>query len=389
MRTRWVGKTCGAALVAAALVLVALATASGSSAPSLGVVAAMLPWVLVGAFIVATETRNPIGWLFATVGLLWLLGEVAYDWALTASDPSSLLLRYASWYSDSYWIPGLGLLLIAVMLFPTGRLPSRAWRPVFVLALMGLLLAFGRTALAESVQAGDDGLVVDNPIGLEAIGFVATGDEIPILLCLFAVALTAVVCFIVRFRRSRGVERQQLKWMALAVPAMVAGWVLAGFAEPWPLASEVIRFGSIVLVPIAAGFAITRFHLYDVDQVISRTTAYALVTGVLLVVYVAVVASLTTLIPTSDSTGEPESWVVGVATLAAATAFRPVLRWAQTLVDRRFNREQYDAQRAVQSFADQLRDAVDPREVVDELLSVVDRTVAPTDVRLWIRDGER
>ncbi len=177
--------------------------------------------------------------------------------------------------------------------------------------------------------------------------------------------------------------------MALAVPALVVGWILAGFVEPWPLVANLVRAASMALVPIAAGFAITRFHLYDVDRVISRTTAYALVTGVLLGVYAAVVTSLTSLVPESGSSGAPDSWAVAIATLAAAGLFRPVLRWAQVLVDRRFNREQYDAEVAVASFADQLRAEVNPHQVVSGLISVVDETVAPMAVQLWLREGAR
>jgi hypothetical protein len=374
----WVGRVWGVTIVGLGIALLLVATfGETASSTSIGVVLAMVPWIGVGAFIVATRPRNPIGWLFSAVGLLWLSGEVVYDWALGVTDSSDPLLPYASLYAASYWIPGLGLLFVAVMLFPSGRLPSPGWRPAFALVVTGLTLALARAALAVEVRAGDDGLVVDNPIGLSFLELVTTSDEMPILLVLFTSAVTAVICFVARFRRSRGTERQQLKWMALAVPAFVAGWVLAGVSEPWPLVANGLRVVSFTLIPLAAGLAITRFHLYDVDRVISRTTAYALVTGVLLGVYVVVVTSLTSLVPTSESTGEPDSWVVAVATLAAAAVFRPVLRWAQVLVDRRFNREQYDAQLAVESFADRLREEVDPQEVLAGLLSVVDRTVAP------------
>ena len=128
----------------------------------------------MGAFIVATRPRNPIGWLFSAVGLLWLSGEVVYDWALGVTDSSDPFLPYASLYAASYWIPGLGLLFVAVMLFPSGRLPSPGWRPAFVLVVTGLTLAFARAALAMEVRAGDDGLVVDNPIGLGFLGLVTT-----------------------------------------------------------------------------------------------------------------------------------------------------------------------------------------------------------------------
>jgi nicotinamide mononucleotide (NMN) deamidase PncC len=321
------------------------------------------------------------------VGLLWLSGEVVYDWALGIADSSDPFLPYASLYAASYWIPGLGLLVVAVMLFPSGRLPSPGWRPAFALVVTGLTLAFARAALAMEVRAGDDGLVVDNPIGLGFLGLVTTRDEALMLIVLFTSAVIAVICFVARFRRSRGAERQQLKWMALAVPTFVAGWVLAGFAEPWPLVANGLRVVSLTLIPLAAGLAITRFHLYDVDRVISRTTAYALVTGVLLGVYVVVVTSLTSLVPDSGSSGATDSWAVAIATLAAAALFRPVLRVAQGLVDRRFNREQYDAGLAVEAFAHEMRDEVEPEHVLTSLVGVVNRTVQPSGVVLWLQGG--
>ncbi len=388
MMAAWAGRACGFTIVGLGVALVLVATFSETAgSTSFGVVLASIPWIGVGAFVVATRPRNPIGWLFSAVGLLWLSGEVVYDWALGVTDSSDPFLPYASLYADSYWIPGLGLLLVAVMLFPSGQLPSRGWRPAFVLVVVGLVLALARAALATTVQAGDEGLVVDNPIGLKAVGFVSTGDEAPILLILLASAISALVSFVVRFRRSEGVERQQLKWMSLAVPALVAGWVLAGFAEPWPLLANGLRVVSMTLIPIAAGLAITRFHLYDVDRVISRTTAYALVTGVLLAVYAAVVTSLTSLIPASGSSGAPDSWAVAIATLAAAALFRPVLRVAQGLVDRRFNREQYDTEHAVDAFARDMRNVVEPEHVTGSLLGVVNETVQRSGISLWVRGG--
>ena len=157
--------------------------------------------------------------------------------------------------------------------------------------------------------------------------------------------------------------------MALAVPAFVAGWVLAGFAEPWPLVASGLRVVSLALIPLAAGLAITRFHLYDVDRVISRTTAYALVTGVLLGVYVVVVTSLTSLVPDSGSSGATDSWAVAIATLAAAALFRPVLRvgsgvwWIVASTASSTTPEV-----AVEVFAREMRDEVEPEHVKGSLL---------------------
>jgi hypothetical protein len=373
----WVGQLCGWAIAGLGTLLLLLGALTASPfTESLGLRLAMLPWVGVGAFVVATRPRNPVGWLFSAVGLLWLSGDLVYEWALGASSTDPLL-PWASLVSDSYWIPGLGLLLVAVMLFPAGSLPTPRWRPAFALVVGGLVLAIARAAFATSVQAGERGPIVDNPIGLSAVGFVSSSDEEPILLYLLAAAITALTSFVVRFRRSTGTERQQLKWMALAVPAMVAGWVLAGFLEPWKVLADLLRSSSMALTPIAAGLAIARFRLYDVDRVILRTTAYAMVTGVVLGVYGVVVTSATRLLPSSSQLA------VAGATLCAAAVFRPVLRWALRVVDRRFNRRHYDAERAVAAFADQLRDQVATDQVVAGLIDTVDRTVEPVAVALW------
>jgi hypothetical protein len=171
---------------------------------------------------------------------------------------------------------------------------------------------------------------------------------------------------------------------------MVAVFTLS--AIPSPLRdSEVLGTAlfilALTLIPVSCGIAILRYHLYDIDQIIGRTTAYALVTAVLLMVYAAVVTSLTGLLPVSDSAGQTDSWAVAIATLVAAALFRPVLKWSRRVVDRRFNREQYDAEVAVEGFAREMRDEVEPEHVKGSLLGVVNQTVQPSGVALWLRDG--
>jgi hypothetical protein len=144
---------------------------------------------------------------------------------------------------------------------------------------------------------------------------------------------------------------------------------------------------AFALIPLSCGVAILRYRLYDIDRIIGRTTAYVLVTGVLLGVYVVVVTSLTRLVPESGSTGQADSWAVAVATLVAAGLFRPVLRWARGVVDRRFNREQFDAERAVEAFAVRLRDEIESEEVRSDLLKVLGSTVQPASAGLWLKES--
>jgi hypothetical protein len=205
------------------------------------------------------------------------------------------------------------------------------------------------------------------------------------LLCGLAGGVSAVL----RTRRAVGIERLQMRWFAFAVCVMVSVVVLSAVPslQDNDVLGTVLFVLALTLIPLSCGIAILRYHLYDIDQIISRTTAYALVTAVLLAVYALVVTSLTGLVPASDSSGQTDSWAVAIATLVAAALFRPVLKWARRVVDRRFNREQYDAEVAVEVFAREMRDEVEPQHVTMSLVQVVKQTVQPSGVALWLRDG--
>jgi hypothetical protein len=166
----------------------------------------------------------------------------------------------------------------------------------------------------------------------------------------------------------------------ILIGGLVSGWVDSVLGD--------LTFALIMLlIPVTCGVAILRYRLYDIDRIIGRTTAYALVTGVLLAVYAVVVTSLTSLVPESGSTGAPDSWAVAVATLVAAGLFRPVLRWARGVVDRKFNREQFDAEREVDAFSVRLRDEVEGGQVRADLLAVLGATVQPASAGLWLKES--
>ncbi len=373
MTSRLVGRVGGAAIAVFGLAMTLLVILNGAGTDIVFV--SVTPWYLVGAFLVLRRPGNVMGWLFSAVGLLWTSGTVISDHAEQIVDPTTPWLGLMSWYSDWYFVPAIGLPIVILMIFPTGRAPSPGWRPALFLVVVGLVAATSRIALASEVQAGNEGLVVRNPIGVAALGLTTGSGESPILLFLLAAGLTALAAFVARFRRSEGVVRQQLKWMILAAPALVLGWVLGGLtAEYTDLAavSNLLYGTALAAVPLAAGVAITRFHLYDIDRILSRTTSYALVTGLLLVVYVSVVWAVPQLLPQANDLA------VAAATLAAAALFRPLLSRVQGVVDRRFDRSRYDADRAVEEFAVRLRDEVDSGEISEDLLSLLDRTVQPT-----------
>jgi hypothetical protein len=199
--------------------------------------------------------------------------------------------------------------------------------------------------------------------------------------------LAAIVSMVVRFRRARGVERQQLKWVVYAVVVVVICFILL-FMAPDPillseLAADVVFALLITLIPVAMGVAILKYRLYDIDRLINRTLVYGLLTAVLGVVYASVVLVLGQLF--GGLGGEPSSWAVAGATLAVAGLFQPARRRIQTVVDRRFNRRKYNAINTVEAFSVRLRNEVDLDALSAELLAVVDQTMQPTRTSLWLR----
>jgi hypothetical protein len=382
MTSKLVGGVGSTVIAVSGLAMTLLVILNGPGADV--VIVSVTPWYLVGAFLVLRRPENVMGWLFSAVGLLWTSGTVTSDHAEQIVDRATPWLGLMSWYSDWYFVPAIGLPIVILMIFPTGRAPSPRWRPALILVVVGLVAATSRIAFASEVQAGNAGLVVENPVGIGALGLTTGSGESPILLFLLAAGLTALAAFVVRFRRSEGVESQQLKWMILAAPALVLGWVLGGLTAEYTglIAVSNLLYGTaLAAVPLAAGVAITRFHLYDIDRILSRTTSYALVTGLLLVVYVSVVWAVPQLLP------EANDLAVAAATLAAAALFRPLLSRVRGVVDRRFDRSRYDADRAVEEFAVRLRDEVDTETVVEELVDVVQRSLEPSILVLATKRG--
>jgi hypothetical protein len=227
---------------------------------------------------------------------------------------------------------------------------------------------------------------IDNPFGLAGpAGHVAAVLTIVGVVLHWLSLPPAAVCVVLRFRSSRGVERQQMRWVAAGVGGAVAGLLLAlpgglGIAPAW---ISGIVFPALLCPPVAVGVAVLRYRLYDLDRVISRTVTYGLLTVLLGLGYAAVVLGLGRLLP------QGSSLAVAAATLAVAAAFSPLRRRVQGLVDRRFNRRRYDAAGTVEAFAARLRDQVDLDVLHTELLAVVDQTVQPTRASLWLRGAPR
>jgi hypothetical protein len=290
-----------------------------------------------------------------------------------------------SWLGNWAWAPGLGLLItFALLLFPNGRLPSHRWRPVAWLSVTSIAIICGPGAAWSWPQRGLT-LLASNEEGLEnaphLVQLLVQAGLPLLLLC----GLASVAALLVRFRRSRGVERQQLKWFAFAGVITVAGLVLIVTPSQYgwigPL-NALVALPILVSMPIAAGIAILRYRLYEIDRVINRTLVYGLLTVGLGTVYVVGVFGLGRLL--NPVTGE-SALAVAASTLAVAALFQPARHRIQAVVDRRFNRRKYNAAKTIEMFSARLRDQVDLDTLARELLTVTDKTMEPTTVSLWLR----
>jgi hypothetical protein len=386
-RSTWVAWSMLTVFLACYGVGIPLSVAGGHGLQDSTFIVAFAAFMAVGAVIVAHRPGNAIGWIFSAIGLLVATGELATEYAARANlarpdaPPGAVL---AAWYTSWSWYPMVGLLLVFTpLLFPTGRLPSARWRPVAVAAAVATVGITTLSALTPTLT-DEENYTVRNPIGVgwvqdpeqSAVGAVLFGL---LLVCMGAAALSLVL----RFRRSQGVERQQLKWFTYAGALMIVSVLATDYLLPASADVEVLAGLIIALVPVAAGIAILRYRLYDIDRLINRTLVYGALTAVLGAVYAAVVLVVGQ--GFGGVGGEPPSWAVAGATLAVAALFQPARRRIQQVVDRRFDRRKYDAAKTVEAFSARLREELDLDTLSAELLAVVNQTMQPTRVSLWLR----
>jgi hypothetical protein len=345
-----------------------------------------LAYPLVGALIASRRPRNPIGWLLLMVGLLWmLLGASAYYCIYGVAQPGSVPFTVVwAGMTNWLWVPGVGLLGTYVfLLFPDGRLPSRGWRPLAWLS--GVVIAMLSVGVVLSPGPLLNVGPIQNPFGLEEHPWVSTAwlVVLPLLpLCVLASALSLVL----RYRRSGGEERQQIRWIAFAASVLGVLFV-SGFVYP-PEAwfadlLAYVRLGSFTLIPIAIGFAVLKYRLYEIDLLINRALVYGSLTAMLAGVYLCAVVVLQYLFRALS--GQESQLAVVASTLAIAALFNPLRRRVQMFVDRRFYRSKYDARKTLEEFGARLRDETDLEQLNAELISVVRDTVQPEHASLWLR----
>lgn len=377
----WSVFTISAALLAFASVL---ETRSGSPTIAMGYAVSSLGFVAVGALVSSRRPGHPIGWLLLTIGFsigLTVFGRSYATYSLLESPGSLPGGAIVAWLAESAFGPFIGLFPWLLLLFPTGRLPSPRWSWVaWAIALNTMILMISSPIALWSMR-GPDLLAetYDPPPGpvtnLSNITLIAS---LPIF-------FTAAVSLVVRWRKARGEERQQLKWLAYGT-GLLAMVLLTMSAELF-LEHELgwldwLFLASIITIPVAIGIAILRYRLYDIDLVINRTLVYATLTVLLGLVYVGSVVVLGGLL--RPLAGSNDLAVAG-STLAVAALFSPARRRIQAFVDRRFYRSRYDAARTVEAFSSRLRDEVDLDTLSSDLQAVVRETLQPASVSVWLR----
>jgi hypothetical protein len=347
---------------------------------------AFTAFMVVGALVVAHRPGNAIGWIFSAIALLSLGASLAREYLQYAyvTRPGALPFAVvAAWYLAwaGYLVFGLTF-TFPLLLFPTGRLLSPRWRPVAWLAGIEITASSVLAALQPALALEDQGRAIANPIRIRGLPAPDRGVVGAVLLGMFtAASLAGCASLVLRFRRARGEERQQLKWFAYAAALLVTSNLVGSLLLPG--GSDLGAAFTIALLPIAAGIAILRYRLYDIDRLINRTLVYGLLTGVLAGVYAGVVLVLGQVF--GGVGRDPPSWVVAGATLAVAALFQPARRRIQALVDRRFNRRKYNAAKTVEAFSLRLREEVDLGALSAELLAVANQTMQPTTAFLWLR----
>jgi hypothetical protein len=353
---------------------------------SIPLVVAALSAATVGAVLASRRPAHPVGWLLLGLGLSLVVHPLTYSYTrygLVARPGSLPAAGYLAGFNNGVVVTWISCAGFVLLLTPTGSLPSPRWRwwaRIAAAAPVVWLLAstVHPTPLYPEYPAVGNPLAVPAlPRGLLDVAQPAAGVVILVALVVAAGSL------VMRFRRARGVERQQLRWLAwgaaLASAALLAALAALVFESS---GSNLLDFAlgvCAVLLPLATGAAILRYRLYDLDRIVSRTLAYGLLTVLLGSAYAAAVLGLGQLLP------QDSSLVVAGATLAVAAAFQPARRRVQDLVDRRFNRRRYDAAVTIQAFSARLRQQVDLDTLTGELLAVVDQTMQPTQATLWLR----
>jgi len=341
---------------------------------------------IVGAAVASRRPANPVGWLFLGSALITAIKVLAGEYALygIASNPGAWPLPYTlAWLSNTMNLVGPMMSFVLIPLyFPDGRPVSRRWAFVGWLSL-GSLLVFTLLYAVAPVEAVQ-GSGIQNPLGIEAFRPFVNAFEIVVLVWFIGLILAAAASLVVRFLRSVGEERLQLKWFTYAAAILPVWFVLnSPVQNAFPHLFAVLDSLVIAAVPIAAGIAILRYRLYEIDVIINRTLVYGVLSLLLGLIYFGAIllsqAALRTL------AGGESSLAVVASTLVIAALFNPLRQRVQDFIDRRFYRKKYDAAKTLEAFSARLREETDLDRLCGELVSVVHQTIQPDHASLWLK----
>lgn len=348
-------------------------------------------YAAIGGVVASRLPGNPIGWFFLAAAWIWAANFLLAQYALhgiAAGTGSDTGVTLAGWVSTWLWIPANTLLLFGVpLVFPDGRLPSPRWRPLVILTIAACALMTAGQAVAGWAVRGDlayllgpdfDSSNTPGPLGL----LVSVGN---LIVFIFA-PVAALAALVGRFRSSQGVVRVQMRWFVAGVAAaipLVLGDILMSIFLP----SAVGLLGAIglTIIPVTLGISILRYRLYDLDRLVSRTIAYALVTGLLLAIFGGSILLLETILAPFT---ERQTIPVAASTLAVFALFQPVMRRVRRRVDRRFDRARYDGERTAAAFSERLRDEIDLTTISADLGMTVGGAISPSTQGIWLRGRE-
>lgn len=351
-----------------------------------------LPFALVGLVVARRQPRNGVGWLLLATALFFIVQADASMYTVLdyRLHGGRLLFGPLAVLVQPSWAPAVVCMVLVLLLFPDARLPLGRWRwilwPFLGMAGLWVVGAFGIAAHAIAthtvhITTSGDLDQLSHPTGGNTWWGVAQNVFFPVV---FASGLGSLVKQIISYRGATGERRQQLKWLLAGGAIFVVGgfFTFTGSTGSSPLQKIVDVLGTFGLaaLPVFVGIAILKYKLFEIDRLISRTLSYAIVTGLLVGIYVGLIALTTRALPLSSPIG------VAASTLAAAALFTPLRRYTQRIVDRRFNRAHYDAEKTVAAFSSGLRDAVDLDRVQDDLVAVVHLAMQPSHVSVWLRE---
>ena len=351
----------------------------------------VLSFSTVGAVIAPRlPAHNPVGWLFCAIGFVAAMGLFVAEYAIVTllAEPGSLASKLPggealAWVSSWLWVVHLGLFVYLALLFPDGKPPSPRWRLFGWVA--GVVCAGGTVAVALWPETAGGITPANSPLGIE----VATDVVNPVETIMLTLGLIALSSVLIRLRRSKGIEHQQVKWFAYALAMLTTSAILYFVASDtmgvvWlEWVCFVLVMVGVVGLPVAVGIAILRYRLYNIDVLINRTLVYGALTATLAAVYAGSIVLLQALL---RILADQESQLAVVAsTLAIAALFSPLRRGIQSFIDRRFYRRKYDAAKTQEAFSAKLRDETNLDALRGEVVGVVQETMQPAHVSLWLR----